>query len=171
MHCYFNFHGLKRGKLFFSFKNLATRFFNLEIAWKILLELRQCMNGFVSVKRMLVLKLPPFFPWREGEGKRAAISKQTCFQQKRTKNILLTKLLIISHQCTDSSKEQKILDPIDVECVPLENNARCKNIFAFPYSAVRKALFSSISFVSSTKSFDFFCRQCKREGLGLATQF
>ena len=40
------------------------------------LELRQYKKGFFSVKRMLVLKLPPFFPSRVGEGKRAAISKQ-----------------------------------------------------------------------------------------------
>ena len=31
------------------------------------LELRQYKNGFVSVKRMFVLKLPPFFPCRLGE--------------------------------------------------------------------------------------------------------
>ena len=41
------------------------------------LEPRQYKNGFVSVKRMLVLKFPPFFPCRVGEGKRAANSKQT----------------------------------------------------------------------------------------------
>ena len=34
------------------------------------LELRQYKNRFVSVKCMLVLKLPPFFPCRVGEGKR-----------------------------------------------------------------------------------------------------
>ena len=36
---------------------------------KAILELRQYKNGFVSVKSMLILKLPPFFPCREGEGK------------------------------------------------------------------------------------------------------
>ena len=30
-------------------------------------ELRQYKNGFVSVKRMFVLKLPPFSPCRVGE--------------------------------------------------------------------------------------------------------
>ena len=33
-------------------------------------ELRQYKNGFVFVKRMLVLKLSPFFPCRVGEGKK-----------------------------------------------------------------------------------------------------
>ena len=41
------------------------------------LEQRHYKNGFVSVK------LPPFFPCRFGERKRAAISKQKCFSQKR----------------------------------------------------------------------------------------
>ena len=50
------------------------------------LELRQFKNGLASVKSMLVLKLPHFFPCREGEGKRAAISKQTCFSQKRVRS-------------------------------------------------------------------------------------
>ena len=47
----------------------------------VLLELRQYKNNFVSVKRMLDLKLSPFSPCHGhvGEGKRAAISKQTCF--------------------------------------------------------------------------------------------
>ena len=49
------------------------------------IEIRQYKNGFVSVKRMLVLKLPPFFPCRVGKGKRAAISKQTLFSQKRVR--------------------------------------------------------------------------------------
>ena len=31
------------------------------------LELRQYKNGFVSAKRMFVLKLPPFFPWKVRE--------------------------------------------------------------------------------------------------------
>ena len=51
-----------------------------------LLELRQYKNRLVSVKRMLVLNLPPFFPCRVGERKRAVISKQTCFSQKRVRS-------------------------------------------------------------------------------------
>ena len=50
------------------------------------LELRQRKNEFVSVKRMLVLKLPPFSPFHVGEGKRVAILKQTCFPQKRVRS-------------------------------------------------------------------------------------
>ena len=56
------------------------------------LELRHYKNGFVSVKRMLVLKLPPFFPCRVGEGKGAAISKQTCFSQKRVRSYIVLAL-------------------------------------------------------------------------------
>ena len=56
------------------------------------LELRQYKNGFVSVKRMIVLKLPPFFPCRVGEEKRAAISKQTCFSQKRVRSYIVLAL-------------------------------------------------------------------------------
>ena len=56
------------------------------------LELRQYKKGFVSVKRMLVLKLPPFFPCRVAEGKRAAISKQTCFSQKRVRSYIVLAL-------------------------------------------------------------------------------
>ena len=51
-----------------------------------LLELRQYKNGFVSVKRMFVLKLPPFFPCRVGERKRAAISKQIFVPKKRVRS-------------------------------------------------------------------------------------
>ena len=56
----------------------------------VLLELRQYKNNFVSVKRMLDLKLSPFFPCHGhvGEGKRAAISKQTCFSQKRVRSYI-----------------------------------------------------------------------------------
>ena len=43
------------------------------------LEPRQYMNGFASVKNILVLKLPRFFPCHVGEGKSAAVPKQTCF--------------------------------------------------------------------------------------------
>ena len=57
-----------------------SRFVLILPDWNVaFLELKQYKNGFVSGKRMLVLKLPPFFPCRVGEGKRAAISKQTCF--------------------------------------------------------------------------------------------
>ena len=41
---------------------------------------------------MLVLKLPPVFPCRVGEGKRAAISKQTCFSQKRVHSYIVLAL-------------------------------------------------------------------------------
>ena len=57
------------------------------------LELRQSKNGFVSVIRMLVLKLPPFFPCHVGEGKRAAISKQTCFSQKGVRSYIVLALI------------------------------------------------------------------------------
>ena len=50
------------------------------------LELRQFKNGFVSVKHMLVLKLPPFFPCRVGKRKRAAISKLACVSQKQIRS-------------------------------------------------------------------------------------
>ena len=59
------------------------------------LELRHYKNGFVSVKRMLVLKLPPFFPCRVGEGERAAISKQTCFSQKRVHSCIVLALVSV----------------------------------------------------------------------------
>ena len=59
------------------------------------LELRQYKNGFVSAKRMLVLKMPPFFPCRVvGDGKRAAISKQTCFSQKRVRSYIFLALIL-----------------------------------------------------------------------------
>ena len=61
-------------------------------AYILLLELRQYKNEFVSVKRMLALKLPPFFPCRVGDGKRAAISKQTCFSQKRVRSYIVLAL-------------------------------------------------------------------------------
>ena len=56
------------------------------------LELRQYKNGFASVKSMFVLKLPPIFPCRVGEGKSAAISKQTCFSQKRVRSYIVLAL-------------------------------------------------------------------------------
>ena len=42
---------------------------------------------------MLFLKLPPFFPCRVGEGKRAAISKQTCFSQNRVRSYIVLALV------------------------------------------------------------------------------
>ena len=44
-----------------------------------ILELRQYKNGFVSVKRMLGLKLPPFFRCRVGEGKKGGNFKTNIF--------------------------------------------------------------------------------------------
>ena len=41
---------------------------------------------------MLALKLPPFFPCRVGEGKRAAISKQICVLQKRVRSYIVLAL-------------------------------------------------------------------------------
>ena len=43
------------------------------------LELRQCKNGFISVKFMLILKLPLFFPCRVGEEKRGGNFKTNMF--------------------------------------------------------------------------------------------
>ena len=60
------------------------------------LELRQYKNGFFSVKSMLVLKLARFFPCRVGEGKRAAISKPTCFSQKRVRSYIVLALVFTS---------------------------------------------------------------------------
>ena len=57
-----------------------------------MLELRKYKNGFVSVKHILVLKLPPFSPCCIGEEKRAAISKQTCFSQKRVRSYIVLAL-------------------------------------------------------------------------------
>ena len=45
------------------------------------LELRQYKNGFVSVKRMFVLKLPVFFPCRAGEAKRAEFQNKHAFTE------------------------------------------------------------------------------------------
>ena len=59
----------------------------------VILELRQYKNGFVSGKRMSVLKLPPFFPCRVSEGKSAAISKQTCVSQKRARSYIVLALV------------------------------------------------------------------------------
>ena len=41
------------------------------------------------MKRILVLKLPPFFPSRVGKRKRAPISKQTCSSQRLRSSIFL----------------------------------------------------------------------------------
>ena len=56
------------------------------------LELRQYKNGFVSVKSLMVLKLPRFFPCRVGEWKKAAISKQTCVSQKWVRSYIVLAL-------------------------------------------------------------------------------
>ena len=57
------------------------------------LELRQFKNEFVSsVKRMLVLKLPPFFPHLHGKGESAAISKLACVSQKRIRSYIVLAL-------------------------------------------------------------------------------
>ena len=45
------------------------------------------------MKSMPVLKLPPFIPCRVGEGKRAAISKETCFSQKRDRSYFVLALI------------------------------------------------------------------------------
>ena len=60
------------------------------------MSLRQYKNGFVSVKRMFILKLPPFFPCRVGERKRAAISKQTCDSQKRVRSYIVLALVLLT---------------------------------------------------------------------------
>ena len=57
-----------------------------------ILELRQFKNGLASAKCMLVLNLPRFFPYHVGGGKRAAISKQTCFSQKRVRSYIVLAL-------------------------------------------------------------------------------
>ena len=65
-----------------------------------LLELRQYKNGLVSVKIMLVLKLPPFFPHLHGKGKRAANSKLACVSQKLIRShIVLALIIIVYFKC------------------------------------------------------------------------
>ena len=65
----------------------------LEISDFDFLELGQYTNGlFASVKNMLFSKLPRFFPCRVGEGKSAAISKQTCFSQNRVSSYIVLTL-------------------------------------------------------------------------------
>ena len=59
-------------------------------------ELRQYKNGFVSKTSMLVLKLPLFSPCRVGEGKRAAIWKQTRSSQKRVRSYIVLALAIVA---------------------------------------------------------------------------
>ena len=79
--------------------------------YELLLELRQYKNGFVSVKCMLVLKLPPFFPCRVDEGKRAAISKQTWFSQKRVRSYIVLALMgsyAPSHSIKFKTTQKKI---------------------------------------------------------------
>ena len=57
------------------------------------LELRQYKNGLASLKSMLVLKLPPFFPHQHGKEKRAAISKTACLSQKRIRSYIVLALV------------------------------------------------------------------------------
>ena len=51
-----------------------------------MLELKQYNNELASVKTILVLKLPPFFPHLLGKRKRAAISKLACVSQKQIRS-------------------------------------------------------------------------------------
>ena len=44
------------------------------------------------MKRTLILKLPPFFPCRLGEEKRAAISRQACYSQNRVRSYIVLAL-------------------------------------------------------------------------------
>ena len=67
------------------------------VGLKKLLKLRQYKSGFVSRKRMIVLKLPPFFPCCVGQGKRAAISIQTRASQKRVPSYIV---LALGHDMT-----------------------------------------------------------------------
>ena len=60
------------------------------------LDLRQYKNGLFSVKIMLVLKLPHFFPPLHGKGKRAAISKLACVLQKRIRSYIVLALDLVS---------------------------------------------------------------------------
>ena len=55
---------------------------------------------------MLVLKLPPFFPCRVGEGKMAAISKQTCFSQKRVRPYIVLALAAEQKKFVDQGINQ-----------------------------------------------------------------
>ena len=64
----------------------------LKFRFKWSLELRQYKNGLVSMKRMLVLKLPPIFPCRVGERKMAAISKQTFISKKQVRSYIVLAL-------------------------------------------------------------------------------
>ena len=76
MHCYFNFHGLKRGKLFFSFKNLATRFFNLKIAWKIIIVRGNTMYERIRFCETHVsFEIAAFFPLPCSWGKKGGTFK------------------------------------------------------------------------------------------------
>ena len=44
---------------------------------------------------MFVLKLPPFSPCRVAEGKRAAISNQTCISQKRGRSYIVLAIVYV----------------------------------------------------------------------------
>ena len=72
------------------------------------LELRQYKNGFFSVKRMLGLKLPPFFPCRVGEGKRTPITKQTCFSQKRVRSYIVLALMHLQYRYLSQVLSEKL---------------------------------------------------------------
>ena len=55
---------------------------------------------------MLVLKLPPFSPCREGDGKRAATSKQTLISQKRVRF-----LYCLSSRCVQKRQDKNDNEP------------------------------------------------------------
>ena len=52
---------------------------------------------------MLVLKLPRFFSCRVGEGTGAAISKETCFSQKRVRSYIVLALVSTSRSATKNT--------------------------------------------------------------------
>ena len=62
------------------------------------------------MKRILVLKLQPFFSRRVSEGKRAAISKQTWFSQKRFRTYIVLALMqeLLKDGKESSSKNFKL---------------------------------------------------------------
>ena len=79
-----------------------------------LLELRQYKNGFVSAKRMLVLKLPPFFPCSVGEGKGRqfpvcsyiALALRTILKCEKLFKKTLSQIYIFLSKITYTSPEQ-----------------------------------------------------------------
>ena len=76
------------------FMSLRTKVtpINSRIHW---LERRQYKNELVSIKRKLVLKLPPFFSYLQGKGKKPPISKQTCVSQKRFRSYIVLALVVL----------------------------------------------------------------------------